>query len=66
MHLLSNTCKHCGQQWVNSHYCQAQNAATHLGAMPSMQLTEADVRRIVREELARIDQAAAPTRERAR
>lgn len=66
MHLLSNTCRHCGQQWINAHYCPAQNASPHLGAMPSMPLTEADVRRIVREELARIDQAAAPTQERAR
>ncbi len=50
-----NVCGRCGQQWFGAHYCPAAKAAPILppGAQIQHQLTEADVRRIVREELAR-------------
>jgi len=54
-----NVCGRCGQQWWGNHFCPALNAAPiHLaGATPVPILTEADVRRIVRDELARAQQA---------
>lgn len=64
MHPLNiHTCGRCGQQWAHTHYCPSLNVPPPLpmtGAQIVRQLTEEDVRRIVREELAR---AAAMTGE---
>jgi len=46
-------CEKCGQQWMTSHYCPASNRLPGAGAKPLLPLTEDDVRRIVREELAK-------------
>lgn len=55
-------CARCGQDWWDAHACPALNAAIPLPATlpvtvrlspPVAPLTEEDVRRIVREELAR-------------
>ena len=50
-----NVCGRCEQQWFGAHFCPAANAGPVLppGAFIPRQLTEADVRRIVREELAK-------------
>lgn len=44
-------CGHCGQEYSGQHYCPAFPNA--FGARETRQLTEEDVRRIVREELQR-------------
>ena len=46
-------CNRCGQDWILAHYCPALHAPHHSGAKVVVAITEADVRRIVREELAR-------------
>ena len=46
-------CNRCGQDWIQTHYCPELNAPYHGGAKVAVALTEADIRRIVREELAR-------------
>lgn len=50
---LMQRCGHCGQDWWGNHYCPSLNAAMPpFGNTPLRMLTEEDVRRIVREELA--------------
>ena len=46
-------CNRCGQDWIQAHFCPANNAPVGTGAQPFRHLTEADVRRIVRDELQR-------------
>jgi len=53
LNLPMQTCVRCGQQWFTAHYCPALNQPFPDGAKPIRTLTEEDVRRIVREELAR-------------
>ena len=48
---LVQVCGRCGQQWLTTHYCAALHAPDVPGAQVVKVLTEADVRRIVREEL---------------
>ena len=45
-------CSVCGQEWILARYCPELNAPYHGGAKVAVAITEADVRRIVREELA--------------
>ena len=45
------TCGNCGQEYSGQHFCPALHNSTS-GARESKPLTEEDVRRIVREELA--------------
>lgn len=52
------TCSACGENYFSAHYCKArEKPATwpfpKSSPTPLKQLTESDVRRIVREELAR-------------
>ncbi len=49
-------CPKCGQGYYWSHYCtgpQVQKAPWIPGTVPAKALTEADVRRIVQEEIAK-------------
>ena len=46
-------CSICGQCWIRTHFCPQVNAPHHGGAKVAVVFTEADIRRIVREELAR-------------
>ena len=47
----ASTCLRCGAYYVGAHYCGSIPIGQ--GAQPAKQLTEDDVRRIVREELQR-------------
>lgn len=53
--LMMNVCGRCGQQWFGAHYCTGLSNSIQYqpGAQIARQLTEDDVRRIVREELAK-------------
>ena len=46
-------CATCGQDWWHNHFCPGLHTPHAQGAKVATILTEADVRRIVREELAR-------------
>ena len=48
----SNFCKDCGQWWINVHYCGAFHPGRS-GSRVVLPLTEEDVRRIVRDEIAK-------------
>ena len=51
MHTANVTCPNCA--WQRGKYLFWQHESLPVDALPVPQLTEADVRRIVREELAR-------------
>ena len=51
MSTMVQRCGKCGQEWLQAHFCPALHTPRHDGAKPAQPLTEADVRRIVRDEL---------------
>lgn len=55
------TCTLCQKQFFGMHYCGEIHKPHDGGAHPVRPLTEADVRRIVREELGRAAASIGPT-----
>lgn len=58
MHEVMKQCEHCLEWYIHAHYCRfrplTQKVPWIPGTVSTKNLTEEDVRRIVREELAKL------------